>query len=137
VREYGVPDAIFAHPRLAQIYDAFTYTFRADGAVITSHSTLRFRDREEVASSLAATGYQILDVRDASDRPSREHVFITQHKDLGRTGPPPAPAPRVPSWRTTIIRQLAGNGWSRRRRATSAASWARAEMSSLAKMWAR
>jgi len=58
-----------------------TYTFRADGAVITSESTLRFRGRDELASSLAAAGYQILDVRDAPDRPSREHVFITQHKD--------------------------------------------------------
>jgi SAM-dependent methyltransferase len=113
------------------------YTFRADGAVIVSESTLRFRGRDEVASSLAAAGYRILDIREAPDRPGREYVFITQHKDLCRTGPPPRPGPRVPSRRTTIIRRLAGNGWSRRCRATSAASWARAEMSSLAKMWAR
>jgi SAM-dependent methyltransferase len=55
-----------------------TYTFQSDGAVITSHSTLRFRGHDEVAASLAATGYQILDVREAPDRPGREHVFITQ-----------------------------------------------------------
>ena len=58
-----------------------TYTFGADGAVITSDSTLRFRDRDEVAAGLAAAGYRILDVREAPDRPGREHVFITQHKD--------------------------------------------------------
>jgi SAM-dependent methyltransferase len=55
-----------------------TYTFRADGAVITSDSTLRFRGREELESSLAANGYRVLDVREAPDRPGREFVFITQ-----------------------------------------------------------
>lgn len=54
-----------------------TFTFAADAAVITSDSTLRFRDRDELASSLAAAGYRILDVREAPDRPGREHVFIT------------------------------------------------------------
>jgi len=58
-----------------------TYTFAADGAVVTSESTLRFRTRDEVAASLAAAGYRILDVREAPDRPGREHVFITQHND--------------------------------------------------------
>jgi SAM-dependent methyltransferase len=56
----------------------YTYTFAADGAVITSDSTLRFRSRDEVRSSLAAHGYQVLDVREAPDRPGRELVFITQ-----------------------------------------------------------
>jgi SAM-dependent methyltransferase len=56
----------------------YTYTFRADGAVITSDSTLRFRGREELESSLAAQGYQVLEVRDAPDRPGHEFVFITQ-----------------------------------------------------------
>jgi SAM-dependent methyltransferase len=55
-----------------------TYTFESDGAVITSESTLRFRGRDEVTESLAAAGYQILDIRDAPDRPGREYVFIAQ-----------------------------------------------------------
>ena len=55
-----------------------TYTFLADGAVITSDSTLRFRERDEVESSLAARGYRVLDVRDAPDRPGRELVFIAE-----------------------------------------------------------
>ena len=70
-----------------------TYTFGADGAVITSHSTLRFRDREEVAASLAAAGYRILDVREAPDRPGREHVFITQHEIYAERGRHLAPPP--------------------------------------------
>ncbi len=56
----------------------YTYTFRADGAVITSGSTLRFRGREELESSLAAHGYRVLEVREAPDRPGHEFVFITQ-----------------------------------------------------------
>ena len=56
----------------------YTYTFLADGAVVTSDSTLRFRGRDEVESSLAARGYRVLEVRDAPDRPGREFVFITE-----------------------------------------------------------
>ena len=54
----------------------YTYTFLADGAVVTSDSTLRFRSRDEVESDLAAHGYRVLDVREAPDRPGRELVFI-------------------------------------------------------------
>jgi SAM-dependent methyltransferase len=57
----------------------YTYTFLADGTVIASDSTLRFRDRADLESSLAAQDYRVLDVRDAPDRPGREFVFITQH----------------------------------------------------------
>ncbi|WP_030917579.1 class I SAM-dependent methyltransferase [Streptosporangium amethystogenes] len=56
----------------------FTYTFLADGAVVTSDSTLRFRDRDEVETSLVAGGYRVLDVREAPDRPGREFVFIAE-----------------------------------------------------------
>ena len=55
-----------------------TYTFGSDGAVIVSDSTLRFRSREEVESSLDAQGYRVLDVREAPDRPGRELVFIAE-----------------------------------------------------------
>lgn len=55
-----------------------TYTFRSDGAVISSDSTLRFRGREELESSLTANGYEVLEVREAPDRPGREFVFIAQ-----------------------------------------------------------
>jgi SAM-dependent methyltransferase len=55
-----------------------TYRFSTDGAVITSESTLRFRSLDEVATSLVANGYRVLDVREAPDRPGREFVFIAE-----------------------------------------------------------
>jgi SAM-dependent methyltransferase len=54
----------------------WTYRFLADGKVVTSDSTRRFRGREEMEASLAACGYRVLDVREAPDRPGREFVFI-------------------------------------------------------------
>jgi SAM-dependent methyltransferase len=54
------------------------FVFEADGAVMTSDSTLRFRGREEVADSLASAGFALEDVRDAPDRPGRELVFIAR-----------------------------------------------------------
>jgi ubiquinone/menaquinone biosynthesis C-methylase UbiE len=56
----------------------YTYRFLADGATVTSDSTLRFRSRDEVESSLAAHGYRVLDTREAPDRPGREYVFIAE-----------------------------------------------------------
>jgi SAM-dependent methyltransferase len=56
----------------------YTYTFLADGSVITSDSTLRFRSRDETESSLSGHGYRVLDVRQAPDRPGREFVFIAE-----------------------------------------------------------
>lgn len=56
----------------------YTYLF-ADGVVLTSDSTLRFREREEVESSLAACGYRVREVFDAPDRPGREFVFMAEH----------------------------------------------------------
>ncbi|MFE3455006.1 class I SAM-dependent methyltransferase [Nonomuraea sp. NPDC059194] len=56
----------------------YTYRFLSDGVVVTSDSTLRFRSRDEVESSLIAHGYRVLDVREAPDRPGRELVFISE-----------------------------------------------------------
>jgi SAM-dependent methyltransferase len=56
----------------------YTYRFLADGAVVASESTLRFRHRDELESSLLAYGYRVLDVREAADRPGREFVFIAE-----------------------------------------------------------
>jgi SAM-dependent methyltransferase len=52
--------------------------FEADDTVITSDSTLRFRERGEIAASLADLGYQLDEVRDAPDRPGREFVFVAR-----------------------------------------------------------
>ncbi|MBQ1075068.1 class I SAM-dependent methyltransferase [Micromonospora sp. C31] len=68
VTEIDLPFVSFRH----------TYRFLANGVVVTSDSTLRFRSRDEVESSLAANGYRVLDVREAPDRPGREFVFVAQ-----------------------------------------------------------
>ena len=59
----------------------WTYVFGADGTVLTSDSTLRFRSREEIELSLADRGFAVLEVRDAPDRPGREHVFVARRTD--------------------------------------------------------
>lgn len=56
----------------------WTNVFAADGAAITSDSTLRFRDRDEVERSLHDAGYTVEDVRDAPDRPGQELVFVAR-----------------------------------------------------------
>ncbi|MFD3587099.1 class I SAM-dependent methyltransferase [Streptomyces sp. NPDC058683] len=56
----------------------WTYVFAADGQVLTSDSTLRIRERQEVETELAAQGYVVEDVRDAPDRPGREFVFVAR-----------------------------------------------------------
>jgi SAM-dependent methyltransferase len=56
----------------------WTVVFEADGATLTSNSTLRFRPREEITASLEATGFAVEHVRDAPDRPGREFVFVAR-----------------------------------------------------------
>lgn len=53
-----------------------TRAFAADGAILTSESTLRFRGREEVEAALVEHGYIVDGVREAPDRHGRELVFI-------------------------------------------------------------
>jgi len=55
-----------------------TVVFDSDGAVLTSDSTLRFRERAELTDSLAAAGLVVDEVRDAPDRPGLEFVFIAR-----------------------------------------------------------
>ncbi|MEB8342428.1 class I SAM-dependent methyltransferase [Streptomyces endophyticus] len=55
-----------------------TFVFAADGQTLTSDSTLRFRDREEVERDLLAHGYVVTDVCGAPDRPGREFVFVAR-----------------------------------------------------------
>jgi SAM-dependent methyltransferase len=59
----------------------WTHVFESDGAVLTSDSTLRFRSRAEIEASLTRTGFAVTDVRDAPDRPGREHVFVARRTD--------------------------------------------------------
>lgn len=53
-----------------------TYVFESDGAVLTSDSTLRFREEAQIAGSLHACGFTVESVGDAPDRPGLELVFV-------------------------------------------------------------
>jgi len=55
-----------------------TTVFASDGEVLTSDSTLRFRERDEVLADLDQHGYVTADVRGALDRPGREFVFFAR-----------------------------------------------------------
>ena len=55
-----------------------TFVFHADGDEVTSTSTLRFRARAEVERSLHDAGFEVVEVRDAPDRPGRELVFVAR-----------------------------------------------------------
>jgi len=57
------------------------YVFASDGAVLTSDSTLRFRDRATIERTLVAAGFDVVDVREAPDRPGRELVFLARCHD--------------------------------------------------------
>lgn len=54
----------------------WTWVFASDGQVLTSDSTLRFRERDEVEATLVAHGFALEEVRSAPDRPGREFVFF-------------------------------------------------------------
>ncbi len=56
----------------------WTFRFETTGEVITSDSTLRFRERSEIEHTLASAGLRLVDVRDAPDRPGLEWVFVTE-----------------------------------------------------------
>lgn len=72
--------------RLPLVSFRTTFVFASDGAVLTSDSTLRFRDRDEVVASLAGVGLVVEDVRGAPDRPGLEMVFVAQMAGAS-TGP--------------------------------------------------
>ena len=56
----------------------WTGVFASDEQVMTSDSTLRFRERDEIETALLARGYAVKEVRGAPDRPARELVFFAQ-----------------------------------------------------------
>lgn len=63
-------------------YVSFRYTYRfPDGVVLSSESTLRFRERDEVEATLAECGFDVIDVREAPDRMGKEYVFTARIRD--------------------------------------------------------
>ena len=86
---------------IALPYVSFRHAYTLpDGTEITSDSTLRFRDPDEIAVSFDAARYTLIDRRDAPDRPGAEHVYIAQRNSASRTSleyfRPHEPAPRAP-----------------------------------------
>ena len=53
-----------------------TFVFRADDAVLTSDSTLCFRNKAQIAHSLQRAGFALEEIRDAPDRHGLEFVFV-------------------------------------------------------------
>jgi SAM-dependent methyltransferase len=52
--------------------------FIRDDVVLESRSTLRFRQRLEIEASLRQERFELVDLREAPDRPGREMVFIAR-----------------------------------------------------------
>ena len=81
-KTYEVVDGIESWGDLTRVdlpfvsFDATTVF--PDGRRVVATSTLRFRERAEVAADLAAHGFVVTEVRDAPDRPGREHVFFAR-----------------------------------------------------------
>ena len=48
---------------------------------LTSESTLRFRERQELEATLSDCGFDVVDVREAPDRMGKEYVFIARRRD--------------------------------------------------------
>ena len=61
-----------------------TVVFAKDGTVLTSDSTLRFRERDEIADSLVTAGFSVEAVLDAPDRPGLEMVFVARREHSPR-----------------------------------------------------
>lgn len=55
-----------------------TGVFTADGQVLPSESTLRFRERREVEADLTGCGFAVEEARGAPDRPGLELVFLAR-----------------------------------------------------------
>lgn len=52
--------------------------FHRDATRVDSVSTLRFRPRETIERSLVDAGFDVVEVRDAPDRPGREWVYVAR-----------------------------------------------------------
>lgn len=64
----------------------YTTVFESDGAELVSDSTLRFRSRTEFETSLDEAGFDLIEIRDAPDRPALEWVFVAMRRE------PPSPS---------------------------------------------
>ncbi|MFC6007807.1 class I SAM-dependent DNA methyltransferase [Angustibacter luteus] len=56
----------------------FESTTVVAGEQVTSASTLRFREPQEIEDDLAGHGFRVVEVREAPDRPGKELVFVAR-----------------------------------------------------------
>lgn len=59
------------------------FRFEHDRSELVSNSTLRFRNRDDIAASLDESAFRLRSVREAPDRPGAELVFVAQ-RDASR-----------------------------------------------------
>jgi hypothetical protein len=70
------------HRCLAAVRDLrVPHNFIESGETIVSTSTLRFRERDELSTALGAAGFEVVELRDAPDRPGKEFVYIAAPRD--------------------------------------------------------
>ena len=72
-------DLIEGAPPFVTFEIRYRFLDRDDG-VRSSRSTLRFRDREDLDSSLDRAGFDVIEVRDAPDRPGLEWVYVCRRR---------------------------------------------------------
>ena len=71
----GRPHEVTVQWPLVTFGDDFTFE---DGAMVSSTSTLRFRDEDELRASLVGAGFSVTEIRQAPDRSGREFVVIAR-----------------------------------------------------------
>lgn len=64
--------------RVALPLVTFEWTLSMPDETLKSLSTLRFRERAEIEDDLRHHGFEVVEVRDAPDRPGKEWVFFAQ-----------------------------------------------------------
>jgi len=64
--------------KLPLISFRWSYQFEQRSSFLTSESTLRFRSFSELEQSLVQSGFGVVEVKDAPDRPGKEFVFIAK-----------------------------------------------------------
>lgn len=91
--EWDIPETVRDHPDGKRSVVSRTVTEVAlplvtfesvtvlDGEVLRSASTLRFRERAEIEVDLRSHGFEVVEVRDAPDRPGKEWVFFARPHD--------------------------------------------------------
>jgi SAM-dependent methyltransferase len=66
------------HVALPFVTFRHVFRFAADNAELESLSTLRFRSYDEIVDDLQVNGFDVVEVRDAPDRPDKEFVFLAR-----------------------------------------------------------